>query len=327
MSKTLLALAMLSSVPSFAASSRPESVRIVENIPSASHYSWFVDGKTSVNCTGSDCTAYISPPASGEAVVHGASLKLLRKSGTVVIAQCLGKELVAAGILADISGVSHSKTYRDCRMPEAGDREIQAEFYTASVKLTFTNPRSEQSGHIYSETYSIKGFLNPVAEQSTLERMAFMPEAGDRNLACGPLRVKMKVHTEKNEHPLGAAASDQALVYVIQEHQMTVKVFGYFPTRFALDGNWVGGNHSASYFFFPIAAGPHQVCAEWEIEFKNHTLPFSVARFTAEPGQTYFLRERVTFAGLDGERSIRLEPISLEEGKLLISTLPHSDQK
>ena len=212
-------------------------------------------------------------------------------------------------------------------MPEPGDREIQAEFSTAAVKLTFSNPRSDPSGRIFSETYLIKGFLNPVTAPTTSGNMSFMPESGDRSLACGPLKTRMKVYTEKDQHPFGTASPDKALVYVIPEHQMTVKVLGSFPTCVALDGEWIGGNHSESYFYFPVAAGEHQVCAEWEIEFRKHLLPVSFAKFTAEPGQTYFLRERVTFVGLDGERSISLEPISADEGKSLLARFPYSEQK
>jgi hypothetical protein len=310
-----------------AAASEPEKVQIIENIPAVSNYAWWIDGKASVNCSGSSCTAYISPPASGSNDVHGAILKLLRKNGTIVVAQCLAKERVGADVLADLSGVAHSKTYRDCRMPEPGNREIKAEFSTAAVKLTFTNPRSDASGRIFTETYLIKGFLNPVSAGGETMSMSFQPEEGDRGLACGPLKSRMKVHTDKGQHPLGSMAPGSALVYVIQEHQMTVKVLGSFPTRIALDGQWVGGNHSESYFFFPVSGGDHQICAEWEIEFRNHMLPVSLAKFSAEPGQTYFLRERVTFAGLDGERSIKLEPISEEEGKSLMLRLPYSEQK
>jgi hypothetical protein len=181
-------------------------------------------------------------------------------------------------------------------------------------------------GRIFSETYSIKGFLNPVATSAT-SSISFTPESGDRSMACGPLKTRMKVHTEKDQHPFGTASPDKALVYVIQEQQMTVKVFGSFPTRVALDRQWIGGNHSESYFYFPVAAGEHQVCAEWELEFHKHILPVSFAKFTAEAGQTYFLRERVTFVGLDGERSIRLEPISENEGKSLLARFPYSEQK
>ena len=212
-------------------------------------------------------------------------------------------------------------------MPEPGDREIQDEFSTAAVKLTFSNPSSDPSGRIFSETYSIKSFLNPVTAPTTSGKMFFTPESGDRSLACGPLKTRMKVHTEKDQHPFGTASPDKALVYVIQEHQMTVKVLGAFPTHVALDGQWIGGNHSESYFYFPVAAGEHQVCAEWEIEFRKHLLPVSFAKFTAEPGQTYFLRERVTFVGLDGERSISLEPISADLGKSLLARFPYSEQK
>jgi len=77
-------------------------------------------------------------------------------------------------------------------MPEPGDRDIQAEFSTAAVKLTFSNPRSDPSGRIFSETYFIKGFLNPVAAPATSDNMSFTPESGDRSMACGSLKTTMK---------------------------------------------------------------------------------------------------------------------------------------
>ncbi len=80
MRKLLFTLALLPSVACFAAS-KPENVRIIENVPAISNYAWWIDGRSSVTCSGANCTAYISPPASGTSEVHGSILKLLREMG------------------------------------------------------------------------------------------------------------------------------------------------------------------------------------------------------------------------------------------------------
>jgi hypothetical protein len=306
---------------------KAERVKVIGNLPVESTYSWRVDGSASVSCRGSSCTAYISPAQSGIDTVSGAVLKLLKSDGTVVIAECIAKENVATDMMAAAAGVNHSTTYRSCRMPEPSNTEIDAEFHTASVKITFSNPTLDPSGRLFTETYRIKGFLNPKSSESLISAISFTPEHEDRGVACGALKTRMGVHTKKNEHPTGEVSPSSALVYVIQQDEFTVKVFGYFPTRFAVDGKWIAGNHDDSYFFTDLSPGEHQVCAEWEIEFSHHLLPVSLAKLEVQSGRTYYLRERVVFAGLNGERSIVLEPIEETEGKRLIAQYPFSEQK
>ncbi len=306
----------------FAKDKPTEKVTVIENIPTTTSYNWWVDGKDTISCSGSSCTSNFWPASSGVNDVHGAVLKLKRQDGTIVIAACNAKERVGADLLTAMVGVTASATYRDCRMPDAGSTEdIDAEFHLASVKLFFEKPSLDASGKIYSETYVIRGILRPSVSPGTKSLSNFEREKGNRDAACGPVDVKVKVHTEKNQHPLAMPEAGHALIYIIQEDEFHVAMMGSFPTRYGLNGGWFGGNSNNSYFAASIDPGEQHLCAEWEIAFAHYARPLSLARFQAMPGETYYFRAHVVFASVSGagQRTIELEPLSAEDGKALIA--------
>ena len=300
------------------AKDKTETVSVIDKVPTSTSYAWYVAGQSSVSCTGASCTGYFTPASTGTADVQGAVLKLLRRDGTIVIAECLRKERVGVDVLAALAGSSASPTFRSCKMPEA-ESVIQANFATASVMLSFTTPHTDASGRIYTETYLIRGFLHPSATTEITEDSGFERETGPREAACGAVKSKLDVRTEKDQHPTPPADRGQARVYIIQQDEFTVKVFGGFPTRYGIDGSWVGGNRDNSYFYVSVPPGAHHLCAEWQVDFAHHVRPLSLARFQAQEGSSYFFRARVTFVTGNGERSISLEPVSPSEGLQLIA--------
>src|SRR5580700_6794768 len=69
---------------------------------------------------------------------------------------------------------------------------------------------------------------------------------------CGANDVHFNVKTDKNQHPTGQPEVGKALVYVIGDasYDHASIHMGTLPTRFGVDGTWVGANGFRSYFIF-----------------------------------------------------------------------------
>ena len=118
------------------------------------------------------------------------------------------------------------------------------------------------------------------------------------------------VKTTDLRHPLGQAEEAKALVYFFVDYVNA-------PTmRVGVDGHWVGANDGKSYFFFPVAPGEHNICAEWQSgTFKKSSERVGEAmRLTAEAGKTYYLR--LNF----GYQRMHLELADEAEGHFLIGS-------
>jgi hypothetical protein len=99
----------------------------------------------------------------------------------------------------------------------------------------------------------------------------------------------------------------QALVYVFNDISGISP--GYPSSRVGLDGTWVGANYKKSYFYFSVAPGTHNLCADKKL----------VTTFTAEPGQIYYFKIQFHHSG-----AIGLDEISPAEGELQIGELAFS---
>lgn len=213
-------------------------------------------------------------------------------------------------------------------MPEEDSATlIDAQFHKSSVQLSFTEPSVYSSGKLSNETYMIKGFLHPSPSQELLSGSDFEPMHMGREGICGPDEASFKFHTDKQKHVSEGPDSNHSLVYIIQKDEFSVVMIGAFPTRYGIDGEWVGGASGNSYFPILISPGEHHICGEWQIKFAHHVRPLSVAKFETKPGQTYYLRARVIFASGDGQRSIELEPVTEQEGQSLLAQSLFSSAK
>lgn len=142
--------------------------------------------------------------------------------------------------------------------------------------------------------------------------------------SCGNGSVKFNSKTTEAQ-PTPATAKGEATVYVFSKMN-----YGGLPTgctivsRIGMDGKWVGANCGTSYLVSTVPAGEHHLCADWQPGFQtigSHPLP-SLANLHSEPGKTYYFRARLIYA--EGVADITLEPITEDEGKLLIAATPAS---
>jgi hypothetical protein len=133
--------------------------------------------------------------------------------------------------------------------------------------------------------------------------------------ACGPRgkEQKISVHTDKKTHPTGEQTADKSLLYIVRPRPDLSFFTGVmYSSNVAADGEWKGGNHTGTYFFFTLEPGTHYFCSD----VKHHR---SVLVFTTEPGKTYYIEQQVSApSGSIAGMINTLTPLSEGEGKILV---------
>jgi len=142
------------------------------------------------------------------------------------------------------------------------------------------------------------------------------PAASDASLVCASLpNTTFEVKTDNGEHNASPVAG-KAIVYFLQDDSNFVAT-PRPTTRFAVDGGWVGATHSDSYFYFPVDAGEHHLCAIWQAGGLDAAVRSGAAHFAAEAGHVYYFRAQNS-SRQDGVRTIEFGRVDSDEAKLLI---------
>lgn len=143
--------------------------------------------------------------------------------------------------------------------------------------------------------------------------------------ACGDDNVKFSVKAMEGREPAPQPEPGKALVYVVEEYDRPGNERGKPTVRVGLDGGWVGANRSTSYLFFSVEPGDHHLCSDWQ-GVPRWIVPVraSLAKLTAEAGQTYYFRARMMEHSLS-LWTLDLEPVNSDEGQLLVNSSPRSE--
>jgi len=165
-------------------------------------------------------------------------------------------------------------------------------------------------------------FASPAfAQDSTVNPLA---AAG-----CGANEIHFDVKTDKRQHPTAQPDAGKALVYVIGaawSDYVAVHV-GTPPTRFGIDGTWVGANGYRSYFFFPVEPGDHRLCTSVQSKIERVVKSSTAATsFTAEAGKTYYFRTK-TPEQTNSSEGIKLVPVDAAEAQVLIASTAFSTSR
>lgn len=138
---------------------------------------------------------------------------------------------------------------------------------------------------------------------------------------CGPANVEFDLKTDKNQHPMGQVESGKALVYIFGDEKRNARVnyIGGPTVKVGVDGTWRGATRYQSYFFFPVDAGEHRLCAGWQSSIARVAKVRTAASFQAEVGKTYYFRI-VSERRQEREPAIWIEPLDSAEGALLIAS-------
>lgn len=192
-------------------------VTVIENVPTSNDYNWSVSGSSSVSCYGYSCSAYYNPPEGGTAQANGAVLKLLLSDGRIVIAECEMKPDNARNwinAIGSMNGSVASAVYRNCRVPESGSI-IGAKFKGNNVKLFMREPSIDGTGKGYSETYWIRGVLEPGATHNP-DAAVDPPQDTTSSSQEEQLGIHAYLHQQYNDalpHFLAAAKEGNAEAY------------------------------------------------------------------------------------------------------------------
>ena len=138
---------------------------------------------------------------------------------------------------------------------------------------------------------------------------------------CGANEIQFDVKTDSKQHPTAQPDTGKALVYVIGAafSDYAEIHIGTPPTRFGVDGTWIGANGYRSYFFFPVEPGDHRLCTSMQSRFSSVVKPSTAATsFTAEPGKTYYFRT-ITPKNARTNQEVKLVPVDPAEAQVLIA--------
>jgi hypothetical protein len=162
-------------------------------------------------------------------------------------------------------------------------------------------------------------FVSPVFAQDT------QPSALT-GTGCGADTVHFDVKTDKKHHPTAQPEPGKALVYVIGDSNadhVAIHV-GAPPTRFGVDGTWVGANGFRTYFFFPVDPGEHRLCTEEQTIVKRaNKSSIAATSFTAEAGQSYYFKTKTPDRPVPGEE-LKLVAVDPAEAQVLIEATAYS---
>lgn len=146
---------------------------------------------------------------------------------------------------------------------------------------------------------------------------------------CGPNEIHFDVKTDKKQHPTAQPETGKALVYVIGaawSDNVAVHV-GTPPTRFGVDGAWMGANGYRSYFFFPVDPGDHRLCTSAQAPFERVVKStLAATSFTAEAGKVYYFRTKTPLDATSNE-GIKLVPVDPAEAQVLIASSAFSTSR
>lgn len=141
--------------------------------------------------------------------------------------------------------------------------------------------------------------------------------AGDA-AACGLRNISFKVRLDESQHTQPELGKAQ--VYFIQDSG-TTQTLGSPTIKVAMDGVWVGANHTNSYFSVSVGPGEHHVCVM--MQYPTISQHVELAHFTAEAEKVYYYRTRLISGGV-GVVLIDLSAIDSDQGKYLVATFPLS---
>lgn len=137
--------------------------------------------------------------------------------------------------------------------------------------------------------------------------------------ACGPENVSFKVTLDESQHTLLQPAPGKARVYFFHDTGNGSSL-GYPTVKVALDGAWVGANHSDSYFSVAIEPGERHVCVTLQSSWVAQRV--ELAHFTAEADKVYYYRTRLVVSR--SVELLELDPLDSDQGKYLIALFPLS---
>ena len=157
------------------------------------------------------------------------------------------------------------------------------------------------------------------------QKVRFGQPTANASPACGPAQASFKVKVDDTQHTLAPPEAGKARIYFIHEAGIpfTRLTLGYPTSKFAIDGAWVGADHSDSYFAVSVDPGEHHLCATLQSSLVDERV--ELAHFVAEAGKVYYYRTRLVLSR--SVELLELELIDSDQGRYLVGSFPMSTSK
>ena len=126
---------------------------------------------------------------------------------------------------------------------------------------------------------------------------------------------------DQSQHTLAQPDPGKARVYFIHDAG-TDNALWYPTVKVAIDGSWVGANHSDSYLSASVEPGEHHVCVTLQSSVVGQRV--ALAHFTAEADKIYYYRTLLLVTGRGSIELLELDPIDSDQGKYLVGSFPLS---
>ena len=154
------------------------------------------------------------------------------------------------------------------------------------------------------------------------------PTVEQAESACGPLSTNLAVKTSSSDKPMPQAEPGNAMIYVIEDWEPADTGRMNRPAlRVGMDGNWMGATQGDSYLFFSANPGPRHLCVNNQSvvrSYGNFIHLNAAYGFDVKPNQTYYFRVRMPRGQTFTTYSLILEPLNVDEARLLIAQYAHA---
>ena len=142
--------------------------------------------------------------------------------------------------------------------------------------------------------------------------------------ACGPDSESFTVTTHSDGSGAAPAAATPHLYLIEEQERVAICLGGCGVTvKVGVDGSWAAATSGTSYIGVPVTAGDHHLCAAWQSRSVGRRR-LELANFHSQEGQDVYFRVHLVPSTTETISQFTLQPISPDEGKLLIATAPKS---
>jgi hypothetical protein len=154
------------------------------------------------------------------------------------------------------------------------------------------------------------------------------PTVEQAQAACGPLSTNFSVKTSNSQKPMPQPESGKAMIYVIEDWEPADTGRMSRPAlRVGMDGNWMGATQGDSYLYFSADPGPRHLCISNQSPIRSYgrfIYLTAVYGLDSKPDRAYYFRARMPRGETSTFFSLILEPLNVDEARLLMAQYAHA---
>jgi hypothetical protein len=143
--------------------------------------------------------------------------------------------------------------------------------------------------------------------------------------ACGPPSEVFNVKTQPSVGEVPPQAG-KALIYILEvQDRVAVCLSNCGSTvKVGLDSQWVGATRGTSHLSIQVEPGEHHLCVAWQSKLSGLKQHLQLTDLHAKAGETLYFRVHVVPPTAETISQFGLEPVNVDEGRLLVHSSPQS---